>query len=117
WDQYPDARQRGQQVYGVPPEIIVGIIGEETRWGRVRGKTRILDARATLSFNYPRRAAYFSSDLETFLWRGRNAEEDPLARKGSFAGAMGYGQFMPSSYKEYAVDFNGDGHANLWDPV
>ncbi len=89
WNQYQDALQRAQQVYGVPPEIIVGIIGVETRWGRIMGKTRILDALATLSF-----------DL-----------------KGSFAGAMGYGQFMPSSYKSYAVDFNGDGHINLWDPV
>ena len=117
WDQYQEALQRAQQVYGVPPEIIVGIIGVETRWGRVMGKTRILDALATLSFNYPRRAAYFSSELETFLLMARNEQDDPLDLRGSFAGAMGYGQFMPSSYKQYAVDFNGDGHANLWDPV
>lgn len=108
---------RAQQVYGVPPEIIVGIIGVETRWGRVMGKTRILDALATLSFNYPRRAAYFSSELETFLLMARNEQDDPLDLRGSFAGAMGYGQFMPSSYQQYAVDFNGDGHINLWDPV
>ncbi|EBQ0848601.1 lytic murein transglycosylase B [Salmonella enterica] len=105
------------QVYGVPPEIIVGIIGVETRWGRIMGKTRILDALATLSFNYPRRAEYFSGELETFLLMARDEQDDPLNLKGSFAGAMGYGQFMPSSYKEYAVDFNGDGHINLWDPV
>nr|MBA2816115.1 putative Pectic enzymes secretion protein OutO [Candidatus Pantoea persica] len=117
WDQYQDALTRVQQVYGVPPEIIVGIIGVETRWGRVMGKTRILDALATLSFSYPRRASYFSSELETFLLMAHNEEDDPLDLEGSFAGAMGYGQFMPSSYQQYAVDFNGDGHINLWDPV
>lgn len=115
--QYRGAFERAHRVYGVPPEIIVGIIGVETRWGRVMGKTRILDALATLSFDYPRRAAYFSGELETFLLMARNENDDPLNLKGSFAGAMGYGQFMPSSYKQYAVDFNGDGHINLWDPV
>ena len=117
WNQYEDALKRAWQVYGVPPEIIVGIIGVETRWGRVMGKTRILDALATLSFNYPRRAEYFSGELETFLLMARDEQDDPLNLKGSFAGAMGYGQFMPSSYKQYAVDFSGDGHINLWDPV
>lgn len=117
WNQYEDALNRAWQVYGVPPEIIAGIIGVETRWGRVMGKTRILDALATLSFNYPRRAEYFSGELETFLLMARDEQDDPLNLKGSFAGAMGYGQFMPSSYKQYAVDFSGDGHINLWDPV
>ncbi len=117
WNQYEDALNRAWQVYGVPPEIIVGIIGVETRWGRVMGKTRILDALATLSFYYPRRAEYFSGELETFLLMARDEQDDPLNLKGSFAGAMGYGQFMPSSYKQYAVDFSGDGHINLWDPV
>lgn len=117
WNQYEDALNRAWQVYGVPPEIIVGIIGVETRWGRVMGKTRILDALATLSFNYPRRAEYFSGELETFLLMARDEQDDPLNLKGSFAGAMGYGQFMPSSYKQYAVDFSGDGYINLWDPV
>lgn len=117
WNQYEDALNRAWQVYGVPPEIIVGIIGVETRRGRVMGKTRILDALATLSFNYPRRAEYFSGELETFLLMARDEQDDPLNLKGSFAGAMGYGQFMPSSYKQYAVDFSGDGHINLWDPV
>ena len=117
WNQYEDALNRAWQVYGVTPEIIVGIIGVETRWGRVMGKTRILDALATLSFNYPRRAEYFSGELETFLLMARDEQDDPLNLKGSFAGAMGYGQFMPSSYKQYAVDFSGDGHINLWDPV
>lgn len=117
WNQYQDALQRAYQTYGVPPEIIVGIIGVETRWGRVMGKTRIIDALATLSFNYPRRAKFFSGELETFLLMARDEGDDPLDLRGSYAGAMGYGQFMPSSFKSYAVDFNGDGHINLWDPV
>lgn len=117
WNQYQDALNRASQQYGVPPEIIVGIIGVETRWGRVMGKTRIIDALATLSFAYPRRAEYFSGELETFLLMAREEKDDPLDLRGSFAGAMGYGQFMPSSFKQYAVDFNNDGHINLWDPV
>lgn len=72
------------------------------RWRRSPSTTRV--------------AGYFSSELETFLLMARDEQDDPLDLKGSFAGAMGYGQFMPSSYKQYAVDFNGDGHINLWDP-
>ncbi|MGM3186947.1 lytic murein transglycosylase B [Musicola paradisiaca] len=117
WNQYADALERARQIYGVPPEIIVGIIGVETRWGRVMGKTRILDALATLAFAYPRRAEYFQSELEYFLLMAREDGFDPLSLRGSFAGAMGYGQFMPSAFKKYAVDFNGDGIPNLWDPV
>lgn len=117
WDQYESALNRASKTYGVPPEIIVGIIGVETRWGRVMGKTRIIDALSTLAFNYPRRARYFAGELETFLLMARSESDDPLSLRGSFAGAMGYGQFMPTSFKQYAVDFNGDGHVNLWDPV
>ncbi len=76
----------------------------------------MLDALATLSFNYPRRAEYFTKELETFLLMARDEHVDAHELRGSFAGAMGYCQFMPSSYKQYAVDFNQDGHINLWDP-
>lgn len=117
WNQYQDALNRAWQIYGVPPEIIVGIIGVETRWGRVMGKTRIIDALATLTFAYPRRADYFRTELEYFLLMAREDGFDPLSLRGSFAGAMGYGQFMPSAFRKYAVDFNGDGIANLWDPI
>lgn len=117
WREYESELNRAQQIYGVPPEIIVGIIGVETRWGRVMGKTRILDALATLAFDYPRRATFFTGELEAFLVMTRDEGMDPTEPKGSYAGAMGYGQFMPSSFRSYAVDFNGNGHTNLWDPV
>ncbi|MDH1007709.1 lytic murein transglycosylase B [Pseudomonas nicosulfuronedens] len=116
WDQYEADLQRASRTYGVPPEIIVGIIGVETRWGRVMGKTRIIDALATLSFSYPRRAEFFSGELEQFLLQARKEGVDPLSLRGSYAGAMGYGQFMPSSFTKYAVDFDGDGHRDLWNP-
>ncbi|CAJ0991027.1 lytic murein transglycosylase B [Pantoea sp. Nvir] len=117
WDQNQDYLMRAQHIYGVPPGIIVGIIGVETGWGRIMGQTPVLDALTTLAFNYPRRASYFSNELENFLLMARNEKNNLLDMRGSFAGAMGYGQFMPSSYQQYAIDFNGDGHINLWDPV
>lgn len=101
----------------MPPEIIVNIIGVETRWGRVMGKTRVIDALATLTFNYTRRTDYFVGELETFLLMSYTEGNDPLELRGLFAGAMGYGQFMPSSYKRYVVALNGYGHINLWEPV
>lgn len=117
WNQYRDVLQRASAKYGVPPEIIVGIIGVETRWGRIMGKTRIIDALATLSFAYPRRSDYFTGELENFLIMARDEGFDPFAPRGSFAGAMGYGQFMPTAFHDYAVDFGGDGRRDLWNPV
>ncbi|MFZ0791573.1 MAG: lytic murein transglycosylase B [Chromatiaceae bacterium] len=117
WRQYASVLERASSRYGVPPEIIVGIIGVETRWGRIMGKTRIIDALATLAFAYPRRADYFAGELENFLIMARDEGFDPFGPKGSFAGAMGYGQFMPSSFHNYAVDFSGDRHRDLWNPV
>ncbi|WP_085246758.1 lytic murein transglycosylase B [Gilliamella mensalis] len=117
WNQYEKELQRAYNEYGVPPEIIVGIIGVETGWGRVMGKTKVIDALSTLAFDYPRRAQYFSNELEDFLVMCRDEGVDPFDLYGSFAGAMGYGQFMPSAFRKYAIDFNHDGHVDLWDPV
>ncbi len=115
WNRHAASLERASRQYGVPPEYIVAIIGIETKWGGYMGKHRIVDALATLAFGYPRRAAYFSDELENYLVMARQEGFDPFRPVGSFAGAMGYGQFMPSSYLKYAVDFDGDGSRNLWD--
>ncbi len=98
---------------GVPPEIITAIIGVETFYGRITGKHRVLDALTTLAFGYPRRAAFFRSELEHFLLLAEEEGIDVLNTTGSYAGAMGYGQFMPSSYRYYARDHDGDGSRDL----
>ncbi len=105
---------RAQAETGVPAEIIVAILGVETYYGRIAGSYRVLDALATLAFDYPRRSPFFSSELENFLLLTREQGLDPTVLKGSYAGAMGYGQFMPSSYRAYASDFDGDGVADIW---
>ncbi|MFV1982169.1 MAG: lytic murein transglycosylase B [Thiohalomonadales bacterium] len=100
--------------YGVPPEIIVSIIGVETRYGTNIGSYPVIDSLSTLAFAYPPRSTFFKSELEHFLLMTRDEKLDPLEQTGSYAGAMGMPQFMPSSYREYAVDFNNDGSRNLW---
>jgi membrane-bound lytic murein transglycosylase B len=100
--------------FGVPPEIIVAIIGVETSYGRNAGNYRVLDALATLAFHYPKRAPFFRNELEQFLLLTREEEVDPITLKGSYAGAMGIPQFMPSSFRAYAVDFDADGHRDIW---
>ena len=114
WRANAAALARAEQVHGVPPEIVVAIIGVETQYGGNMGKYRVLEALSTLAFDYPRRAAYFRKELENFLLLTRAEGIDPLTPRGSYAGAMGYGQFMPSSFRSYAVDFDGDGHRDLW---
>lgn len=114
WNRHATTLDRASRQFGVPPEYIVAIIGIETKWGGYMGKHRIVDALATLAFDYPRRADYFTGELEQFLKMARTERFDPFSPVGSFAGAMGYGQFMPSSWQSYAVDFNGDGHRDLW---
>jgi len=116
WRRHEQTLQRASAKYGVPPEYVVAIIGIETKWGGYMGKHRIIDALATLAFDYPRRADYFSGELEQFLLMAKDQGFDPFQPVGSFAGAMGLGQFMPSSWHNYAVDFDGDGRRNLWDP-
>lgn len=100
--------------YGVPAEIIVAIIGVETWYGRNTGSFRVLDALATLAFDYPRRADFFRSELEQFLLMCREEKIDPAKPLGSYAGAMGLPQFMPSSFRNYAIDYNGSGRRDLW---
>ena len=114
WQRNAAALARAESRYRVPAEYVVAIIGVETHFGGFVGKTRILDALATLSFAYPRRAAYFTDELADFLVMTRNERVNPTQPRGSFAGAMGLGQFMPSSFHRYAVDFSGDVHRDLW---
>ena len=114
WFEYETALQRAEKIYGVPPAVIVAIIGVETRYGTVTGNYRVLDALTTLGFDYPPRAAFFSKELEHFLLLVNEQKQNPLELKGSYAGAMGYGQFMPSSYRAYATDFDDDGVADIW---
>ena len=94
---------------GVPASVITAIIGVETFYGRITGSYRVVDALATLAFDYPKRSPFFTRELENFLVLAYESGKDPLTLKGSYAGAMGYGQFMPSSYRAYAVDHDGDG--------
>jgi len=99
---------------GVAPEVILAITGVETMYGENTGSHRVIDALATLAFDYPRRGAFFRGELEQFLLMAREESLDPLAPTGSYAGAMGIPQFMPSSFRAYAVDGDEDGHRNLW---
>jgi membrane-bound lytic murein transglycosylase B len=116
WRNNEDAIRLASSTYGVDPEYIVGIIGVETYFGKNFGKTCIFDALTTLSFDTQRRSKYFMSELESFLLMTRDEDFDPLQPQGSWAGAMGYGQFMPSSFRKLAVDFNNDGRRDLWHP-
>ena len=105
--------KRAYDDYGVSPEIIVAIIGIESRYGSNRGKLRVLDSLTTLALEYPRRSRFFSSELQHFLVLAGEAALDPMVARGSYAGAMGIPQFMPSSYRQYAVDFDDDGRRDL----
>lgn len=115
WNHNAEPLARAERRYGVPPEIVVAIIGVETFYGRHTGGFRVLDALATLAFRYPKRAAFFRSELEEFLLLAAEQGLSPLALTGSYAGAMGMPQFIASSYRAYAVDFDGDGVVNIWD--
>lgn len=99
---------------GVPAEVIVAIVGVETFYGRITGRFRVVDALATLAFDYPARAPYFRGELEQFLLLAREDGVDPLKATGSYAGAMGAPQFMPRSYRNFALDGDGDGRVDLW---
>lgn len=105
---------RAESQYGVPPSIIAAILGVETKWGSYTGPHRTLDALATQGFEHPTRSAFFFGELVEFFALCRDLGLDPVAVKGSYAGAVGAAQFMPSNYRRLAVDFDGDGKRDLW---
>lgn len=115
WQENQQTLDRAVETYGVPAEVITAIIGVETRYGENKGSYRVLDALSTLGFDYPPRSTFFRKELKHFLLLSREQKQDPSALVGSYAGAMGYGQFMPSSFRSYAVDFDGDDIADIWD--
>lgn len=117
WQAHADDLARAEASYGVPAEIVLGIIGVETFYGRIMGGFRVIDALATLSFDFPTgrsdRSPFFRDELHQFLLLCQRDGLNPLTLKGSYAGALGFGQFMPGSWMRHAVDFDGDGHADL----
>lgn len=113
WQENEATLQRAEVIYGVPAEVIVAIIGVETEYGRNMGKFSVFEALASLAFHYPPRAAFFRNELEQFLLLARENGVSPLEIKGSYAGAIGIPQFMPSSQRRYAVDFDGDDRIDL----
>ncbi len=113
WKENEKALKQAEKKYGVPAEIIVSIIGVETRYGKITGNFPVLETLTTLSFDYPKRAPFFKKELEEFLLMTREQQFDPFELKGSYAGAMGMPQFMPSSYRHYAVDFHDKGQKNI----
>ncbi len=114
WIAHRQALDQASIRSGVAPEYLAAILGVETYYGRLTGSYRVLDALTTLAFDYPARAKFFRDELEQYLLLTRDLGVDPLSLKGSYAGAMGAPQFMPSNYRRYAVDADADGHINLW---
>jgi membrane-bound lytic murein transglycosylase B len=117
WAEHADLLARARDRFGVPEEVIVSIIGVETLYGQRLGSFRVLDALYTLGFEVPRRAQFFRGELEQFFLLARENGLDVKEVKGSFAGAMGMPQFIPSSYRNYAIDFSGSGRVDLWNDV
>ena len=115
WNKYAGDLARAEAQYGVPAEVIVAIIGVETVYGRNSGNWRVIDALSTLAFDYPKRAEFFRSELENYLLFAREHDLDVFSVRGSYAGAIGIPQFMPSSWRKWAVDFDGDSRIDLRD--
>ncbi len=116
WREHARSLERAEARYGVPPWYVVAIIGVETHYGANVGRHKVINCLATLAFDFPRRSDYFRGELETFMVMAHDEGFDPFEPVGSYAGAMGLGQFMPSSFGRFAVDFDGDGRRDLWDP-
>lgn len=114
WLANAELLSRAERDYGVPPEVVVAIIGVETSYGGNLGRHRVVDALTTLGFAYPPRADFFRRELEAFLLLARDEAIDAARVTGSYAGALGKPQFIPSSYRKFAVDFDGDGRRDLW---
>ena len=112
-----DTLNKAEKEFGVPKEIIVSILGVETRYGKIMGSYRVIDSLTTLGLDYPRRSAFFKDELIKFFLLTRENNLDIYSIKGSYAGAMGYGQFISSSYRAYAVDFDGDDDIDLFNSV
>lgn len=108
WLEHEETLRQAEQKFGVPANIIVAIIGVETRYGRLKGTYRLIDSLSTLVVDYPKRSKFFKRELEQMLLLTREEGFDPLQLKGSYAGAMGFPQFIASSYRHYAIDFSGD---------
>jgi len=117
WQKHAKTLAQANAIYGVPAEIIVAIIGVETFYGQEMGNFRVIDALTTLAFHYPPRAPFFREELTNFFLLCREEGLNPLTPKGSYAGAMGLGQFMPSSFRKYAVDLDHNGKRNIWNNV
>ncbi|HEX9877905.1 MAG TPA: lytic murein transglycosylase B [Gammaproteobacteria bacterium] len=115
WSEHAEEILAAAELYGVAPEMLVSILGIETWFGQRMGRYRVLESLSTLAFAYPPRASFFSSELEAFLLLTREERLDPRMVLGSYAGAMGAGQFIPTSFRAYAVDANGDGQRDLWE--
>lgn len=117
WRQNANTLKRAEEEYGVPAEIIVATIGVETRYGTNTGGYKVIEALSTLGLDYPRRSKFFMKELQHFLLLSQEHKLDPLDVSGSYAGAIGYPQFMPSSYRSYAIDFDGSGQSDLYNSM
>ena len=115
WRKNRETLDQAEERFGVPAEILIAILGVETRYGKIKGKYAVINSLSTLAFDYPKRSAFFLAELEQYLLLTREQGFDPLMLKGSYAGAMGIPQFVSSSYRNFAVDFDNDGLIDIWE--